>query len=75
MVHLKALFFLLKMWQKWIENDLSSVNKLVSLVDDSEKGRNNIPTPGGSQETWFRPQAGERLLYPREYILPSCDEG
>ena len=62
--------FLAKDVAEWIEYDLSSVNKLVSLVDDSEKVRNNIPTPGGSQETWFLTEDGlyEVLMQSRKPI-------
>lgn len=62
--------FLAKDVAEWIEYDLSSVNKLVSLVDDSEKVRNNVPTLGGSQETWFLTEDGlyEVLMQSRKPI-------
>lgn len=41
-----------------IDYDLSSVNKLVNLVDDNEKVRNIIPTLGGNQEAWFLTEDG-----------------
>jgi Prophage antirepressor len=43
---------------EWIEYDITSVNKLVNLVDDSEKVRNIVPTLGGNQEMWFLTEDG-----------------
>lgn len=43
--------FLAKEVAECIEYDQSSVNKLVNLVDDDEKVRNNLPTPGGNRRS------------------------
>ncbi len=53
-----------------IEYDQSSVNKLVNLVDDDEKVRNNLPTPGGNQQVWFLTEDGlyEVLMQSRKPI-------
>lgn len=38
--------------------DLSSPHKVAERLDADEKGRNQIPTPGGKQETWFINESG-----------------
>lgn len=38
--------------------DLSSPHKVAERLDADEKGRNQIPTPGGRQETWFINESG-----------------
>ena len=53
--------FLAKEVAECIEYDQSSVNKLVNLVDDDEKVRNNLPTPGGNQQVWFLSQLPKNL--------------
>lgn len=50
--------FLAKDIAGWIDYDLSSVHKLVSLVDNDEKVRKYIPTPGGPQSVWFLTEDG-----------------
>ena len=50
--------FLAKEVAECIEYDQSSVNKLVNLVDDDEKVRNNLPTLGGNQQVWFLTEDG-----------------
>lgn len=54
--------FLAKEVAECIEYDQSSVNKLVNLVDDDEKVRNNLPTPGGNQQVWFLTEDGFSIL-------------
>lgn len=62
--------FLAKDVAEWIEYDLSSVNKLVDLVDTNEKVRKTAPTPGGNQEAWFLTEDGlyEVLMQSRKPI-------
>lgn len=62
--------FLAKDIAIYIEYDLSSINKLVDLVDDSEKVRNIVPTLGGNQEAWFLTEDGlyEILMQSRKPI-------
>ena len=36
----------------------SDVSKMVKAVDEDEKVKNNILTPGGEQEMWFLTEAG-----------------
>lgn len=50
--------FLAKDVARWIDYDLTSVNKLVSLVDEDEKVRKSIPTLGGKQVVWFLTEDG-----------------
>ncbi|NBI10263.1 toxin Bro [Colidextribacter sp. OB.20] len=38
--------------------DLSSPHKVAERLDPDEKGRNQIPTPGGKQDTWFINESG-----------------
>lgn len=62
--------FLARDVAEWIDYDLSSVNKLVSQVDDDEKVRKNVPTPGGNQEMWLLTEDGlyEVLMQSRKPI-------
>lgn len=62
--------FLAKDIAGWIEYNISSINKLLSNVDDSEKVRKIIPTPGGNQEAWFLTEDGlyEVLIQSRKSI-------
>lgn len=62
--------FLAKDIAKWIDYDVSSVNKMISSVDDDEKVRNNVPTLGGVQEMWFLTEDGlyEVLMQSRKPI-------
>jgi anti-repressor protein len=62
--------FLAKDVAEWIDYDLSSVNKLVNQVDDDEKVRKNVPTPGGNQEMWLLTEDGlyEVLMQSRKPI-------
>ena len=52
----------------WIEH--SDVHKMVQSVDEDEKVRNNIPTLGGNQETWFLTENGvyEVLMLSRKPV-------
>ena len=38
--------FLAKDVAEWIEYDTSSINKMLNNVDETEKVRKNVPTPG-----------------------------
>ena len=60
--------FLAKDVAKWIEH--SDVHKMLQSVDDDEKGRNNVPAPGGEQECWFLTENGlyEVLMLSRKPI-------
>ena len=62
--------FLAKDVAEWIEYDVSSVNKMIFIVDDTEKVRKTIPTLGGSQECWFLTEDGlyEVLMQSRKPI-------
>lgn len=62
--------FLAKDVAEWIEYDTSSVNKMLANVDDDEKVRKNIPTPGGIQESWCLTENGlyEVLMQSRKPI-------
>ena len=55
---------------EWIEYDTSSVNKMITNVDDDEKVRKNVPTLGGIQESWFLTENGlyEVLMQSRKPI-------
>lgn len=59
----------------WIEH--SDAHKLVELVDDDEKVRNIVPTPGGNQESWFLTEAGlyETLMLSRKAIAKQFKKG
>ena len=48
---------------EWIEYDTSSINKLISSVDEDEAARRNLPTSSGSKETWFLSENGVYLGY------------
>lgn len=52
----------------WIEH--SDVHKMVQSVDEDEKVRNNVPTPGGIQESWFLTENGvyEVLMLSRKPV-------
>lgn len=62
--------FLAKDVAEWIGYDLSSINKLVQLVEEDEKVRNNVPTLGGNQEAWMLTEDGvyEVLMQSRKPI-------
>lgn len=62
--------FLAKDIASWIDYDVSSVNKMISSVDEDEKVRNNVPTLGGTQEMWFLTENGlyEVLMQSRKPI-------
>lgn len=62
--------FLAKDVAGWIEYELSSVHKLVAVVDEDEKVRRNVPTPGGVQEMWFLTEDGlyEVLMQSRKPV-------
>ena len=62
--------FLAKDVAEWIEYDTSSINKMLNNVDETEKVRKNVPTPGGNQEMWFLTEDGlyEVLMLSRKPI-------
>lgn len=62
--------FLAKDVAEWIEYDTSSVNKMLANVDDDEKVRKNVPTLGGTQESWCLTENGlyEVLMQSRKPI-------
>lgn len=62
--------FLAKDVAEWIEYDASSINKMLNNVDETEKVRKNVPTPGGNQEMWFLTEDGlyEVLMLSRKPI-------
>lgn len=62
--------FLAKDVAEWIEYDTSSVHKMLANVDDDEKVRKNVPTLGGTQESWFLTENGlyEVLMQSRKPI-------
>lgn len=55
---------------EWIEYDTSSVHKMLANVDDDEKVRKNVPTLGGTQESWCLTENGlyEVLMQSRKPI-------
>lgn len=62
--------FLSKDVAEWIEYDTSSVHKMLANVDDDEKVRKNVPTLGGTQESWCLTEDGlyEVLMQSRKPI-------
>lgn len=62
--------FLAKDIAEWIEYDTSSVHKMLANVDDDEKVRKNVPTLGGTQESWCLTENGlyEVLMQSRKPI-------
>ena len=62
--------FLAKDVAEWINYSKSNVSKLVDVVDENEKVRNIITTPGGAQESWFLTEDGlyEVLMQSRKPI-------
>lgn len=62
--------FLAKDVAEWIDYSKSNVSKLVDVVDENEKVRNIITTPGGNQESWFLTEDGlyEVLMQSRKPI-------
>ena len=69
--------FLAREIAKCIDYDKTSLNKLVASVDDDEKGRNIIPTPGGNQQVWFLTEGGlyEVLMQSRKPIAKQFKKG
>ncbi|MCS1394335.1 phage antirepressor KilAC domain-containing protein [Lysinibacillus boronitolerans] len=60
--------FLAKDVAEWIEH--SDTSKMIRSVDEDEKVKNNVPTPGGLQESWFLTEDGlyEVLMQSRKPI-------
>ena len=50
--------FLARDVAEWIGYDISSLNKLVNMVDEDEKVRKIIPTRGGNQNSWCLKENG-----------------
>lgn len=69
--------FLAREIAECIDYDKTSLNKLVASVDDDEKGRNIIPTPGGNQQVWFLTEGGlyEVLMQSRKPIAKQFKKG
>ena len=69
--------FLAREIAECIDYDKTSLNKLVASVDDDEKGRNIIPTPGGNQQVWFLTEGGlyEVLMQSRKPIAKQFKRG
>lgn len=69
--------FLAREIAECIDYDKTSLNKLVASVDDDEKGRNIIPTPGGNQQVWFLTEGGlyEILMQSRKPIAKQFKKG
>ena len=69
--------FLAKEIAECIDYDKSSLNKLVASVDDDEKVRNIIPTPGGNQQVWMLTEDGlyEVLMQSRKPIAKQFKKG
>ena len=69
--------FLAREIAECIDYDKTSLNKLVASVDDDEKGRNIIPTPGGNQQVWFLTEDGlyEVLMQSRKPIAKQFKKG
>lgn len=67
--------FLAKDVALWIEH--SDVHKMVASVDEDEKVRNNVPTPGGKQQAWFLTEDGlyEVLMLSRKPIAKQFKKG
>ena len=62
--------FLAKDVAEWIEYDTSSIHKMLASVDEDEKVRKIVPTPGGPQEMWFLTENGlyEVLMLSRKPV-------
>lgn len=62
--------FLAKDVAEMIEYDRSSVHKMLNTVEEEEKVRKIVPTPGGVQESWFLTEDGlyEVLMQSRKPI-------
>jgi len=62
--------FMAKDVAEWIEYDSSSVNKMLTSVDEDEKVRKIVPTLGGNQEAWLLTENGlyEVLMQSRKPI-------
>lgn len=54
--------FLAKDVAEWIGYSVSNVSKLVNMVDEEEKVRNIVSTPGGNQKAWFLTEDGLKQL-------------
>lgn len=70
-------YFLAKDVAEWIGYDLSSLNKMSQLVDEEERVRKIVPTPGGNQEMWFLTENGlyEVLMQSRKPIAKQFKKG
>lgn len=69
--------FLAREIAECIDYDKSSLNKLVASVDDDEKVRNIVPTPGGNQQVWMLTEGGlyEVLMQSRKPIAKQFKKG
>lgn len=73
----EAPMFLAREIAECIDYDKSSLNKLVASVDDDEKVRNIVPTPGGNQQVWMLTEGGlyEVLMQSRKPIAKQFKKG
>ena len=57
--------------------DHSQASKMVQMVDEDEKGRNIVPTPGGNQEMWLLTEQGlyEVLMQSRKPVARQFKAG
>lgn len=62
--------FLAKDVAEWIEYDKSSINKMLSQIDDDERVRKIVPTLGGGQDSWLLTEEGlyEVLMLSRKPV-------
>lgn len=69
--------FLAREIAECIDYDKSSLNKLVASVDDDEKVRNIVPTPGGNQQVRMLTEGGlyEVLMQSRKPIAKQFKKG
>ena len=51
-------WFLARDIAKMIDYSTASLNKFLQSVDENEKERKNVPTPGGIQKAWFLTEQG-----------------
>ncbi len=51
-------WFLARDIAKMIDYSTASLNKFLQSVDENEKERKNVPTPGGVQKAWFLTEQG-----------------
>ncbi|MFQ9516729.1 MAG: phage antirepressor [Eubacterium sp.] len=62
--------FMAKDVAEWIDYSQSNTSHMIATIDEDEKVRKNITTPGGAQEAWFLTEDGlyEVLMQSRKPI-------